>query len=719
MKLKFVIPSLLVVIAAGILAFNAFSKGRIVSDSTSKKELIADIVAQVLEKFHYSPKKIDDSFSEKTFHQYLTLLDGEKKFFFQSDIDYLKKYRHSLDEEIKGQQPLRFYKEADSILTVRMAAAQKLYPEILSAPFDFNTGDSIQLDRSKLDFPKDKAERKQVWEKMLKFRTMNKLLDLKESRSRAVDTASIKSKTDVELEAEARKAIEKSYDLYFERIYSHYNGDERFSDFMNVVAGLMDPHTNYFSPEDRQYFDEQMSGTFYGIGALLTQSDYYVKIQSIVTGGPAWKQGDLKAGDLILKVAQGDDKPVDMTGYTTQDAVKIIRGKKGTVVKLTVKHLDGTIETIAIERGEVKIEATFARSYVINVGKNKIGFLVLPEFYFNPEGRTGPGSSAYDVKQELLKLKALNVDGIILDLRFNGGGSLGDAIDMAGLFVPKGPVVQVRTGSGDKRVLKDHDSNVVFSGPLAILVNEYSASASEILSAAMQDYKRAIIIGSKTTFGKGTVQRMIDLSALLSPDQREAFGPLGALKLTIQKFYRISGGSTQLKGVSSDIVLPDPYYDISEGASENALPWDRIKPASYDLWKDPVDVAYLKQLSNQRLSHSKVFSLIDKNIDIMKRIDEEKKVPLGIVAYKAIQDSNSRALKKVNELDSMEAPLNIANLESDLTNINRDSVLAERNKEMLKAYKTDPYLHEAVNVMNDMIAKPGLEGHKLTRSEGK
>ncbi len=718
MKLKFVIPTFLVIIAAGILAFNAFSKGRIASDSTSKKEVIADIVAQVLEKFHYSPKKIDDSFSEKVFQEYLNLLDGEKKFFFQSDIDYLKKYEYALDDELKGQQPLRFYKDADSILNLRMTTAKELYPEILSKPFDFNTTDSIQLDRSKLDFPQNKAERRQVWKKMLKFRTMNKLLDLKESRSRAVDTASIKSKSDQQLEIEARKAIEKSYDLYFERIYSHYNDEERFSDFMNVVAGLMDPHTNYFSPEDRQYFDEQMSGTFYGIGALLTQSDYYVKIQSIVTGGPAWKQGDLKAGDLILKVGQGDEKPVDMTGYTTQDAVKIIRGKKGTIVKLTVKHLDGTIETIAIERGEVKIEATFARSYVINDGKRKIGFLVLPEFYFNSEGRTGPGSSAYDVKQELLKLKALNVDGIILDLRFNGGGSLGDAIDMAGLFVPKGPVVQVRAGNGDKRVLKDHDPNVVYSGPLAILVNEYSASASEILSAAMQDYKRAIIIGSKTTFGKGTVQRMIDLSALLSADQKATFGPLGALKLTIQKFYRISGGSTQLKGVSSDIVLPDPYYDVSEGASENALPWDRIKPASYELWHNPVDAAYLQQLSKQRLAHSRVFSLIRKNIAIMKRIDKEKKVPLSLVAYKAIQDSNSHALQKVNELDSMEAPLQIVNLKSDLSSINKDSVLAKRNEEMLKAYKTDPYLHEAVNVMNDMITKPGMEGHKLTKSDG-
>lgn len=716
MKLKFVIPSVLVVIAAGVLAFNAFSKGHFATDSTSKQEVIADIVGQVLEKLHYSPKKIDDAFSEKVFDGYIKMLDGEKKFFFRSDMDDLKKYETLLDDEIKGRVPLQFYKQADSILDIRMENAQKLYPEILSHPFVFTATDSIELDRSKLAFPADKADRKQVWEKMLKYRTLNKLLELKESQKKAVDTAAIKSKSEAQLEADARKAIKKSYDLYFDRIHSHYTDAERFSDFINVVAGIMDPHTNYFSPEDSRYFDEQMSGTFFGIGALLTQSDYYVKIQSIVTGGPAWKQGDLKAGDLILKVGQGDQEPVDMTGYTTQDAVKIIRGKKGTIVKLTVKHLDGTIETISIERDEVKVEAIFAHSYVINQGQKKIGFLVLPEFYFSPKGTTGPGSSAYDVKQELKKLKAQHVDGIVLDLRFNGGGSLGDAIDMAGLFIPDGPVVQVRAGNGEKRVLKDRDPDVVYSGPLAIMVNEYSASASEILSAAMQDYKRAVIIGSKTTFGKGTVQRKIDLSALLSGDQKEAFGKLGALKLTIQKFYRISGGSTQLRGVSSDITLPDPYYEISEGASENALPWDKIAPADYTVWKNPVDVAYLKDKSQQRLAGSRVFSLISKNIDIMKRINDEKKVSLNLQAYKAMQDSNSHALQRVNELDSLESPLRIVNLQSDMANINKDSVMAQRNREMLKAYKTDPYLHEAVAVMHDMFARPAVNGQKLTRS---
>ncbi len=716
MKLKFVIPSVLVIVATGILAFESYSKSHIASDSTNKQQVIADIVGQVLEKFHYSPKKINDDFSKEVFHKYLKDLDSEKKFFFQSDINYLMKYETSIDDEINGTQPLSFYQEADSILNLRMSSAMELYPVLLSQPFNFTANDSIQLDRSKLDYPVDENERKEVWEKMLKYRTMNKVLDLQESRSKAVDTASIKKKDDKALETEARDDIKKTYDLYFKRLQSHFTNEERFSDFMNTVAGCMDPHTNYFSPKDRRYFDEQMSGTFYGIGALLTQSDYNVKIESIVTGGPAWKQGDLKAGDLILKVGQGDQEPIDMTGYTTEDAVKIIRGKKGTVVKLTVKHLDGTIQTIAITRDEVKIEATFAHSYVINNGGHKIGFIVLPEFYFNSQQRTGPGSSAFDVHNEIKKLKAQKVNGIILDLRFNGGGSLGDAIDMAGLFIPKGPIVQVRDGNGNKSVLKDRDPDVAYSGPLAILVNEYSASASEILSAAMQDYKRAVIIGSKTTFGKGTVQRMIQLSDLLSKEQQEAFGSLGALKLTIQKFYRISGGSTQLKGVSSDIVLPDPYYNIGERKSKDALPWDHISKADYITWSNPVNIPYLKKKSDQRLAHSQVFSLINKNINIIKHIDNEKKVPLKLEAYKALQDSNSHALKQVSKLDTMEAPLSLANLKEDLADLNKDSILAKRNRDMLKAYKTDPYLHEAVNVINDMIAEPDMENHKLTKT---
>jgi carboxyl-terminal processing protease len=711
MKLKIIIPAVLIAGAAGVLAFETLKKDSYPSD---KDQLIVNMVGQVLEKWHYDPKQIDDKFSREVFAKYLDDLDGEKKFFMKPDIDYLDRYENQIDDEIKGTQPLNFLHDADSILDIRLKYATSLYPEILKTPFNFTSDDSIQLDREKLDYPSDTAALRTVWYKMLKYRTLSKLVDLKDEQKRAVDTASIRKKTPVQLEAEARKQVQKIYALYFDRLRSHFTEKERFAAFMNAITGSMDPHTDYFSPVDKRYFDEQMSGTFFGIGALLRQDNDNVKIESIVTGGPAWKEGQLKAGDVILKVGQGEQEPVDMTGFTTEDAVKLIRGSKGTVVKLTVRHLDGTVEMVAITRGEVKIEDTFARSYLIQNDHHKIGYIYLPEFYFNKDGITGPGSSAYDVGQEIKKLSAVGVDGIILDLRFNGGGSLGDAIDMGGLFVPRGPIVQVRSRDGDVNVLKDHAPDVAYKGPLAIMVNEYSASASEILTAAMQDYKRAVVIGSPATYGKGTVQRMVELSELLPKDQRDAIGPLGALKLTIQKFYRISGGSTQLKGVSSDIVLPDPYYDIAERTDSDALAWDDIKKADYQTWSNPVDVDYLRKRSEERTSKSEAFRMIDANIAAMKRIDRQKETPLNLAKYVALQDANTSELKKVDTVKKLVTPLDIANLKADMPAINQDSMKISRNRELLRSYRTDPYLNEAVHVMDDMISRPTLQNGKLT-----
>lgn len=713
MKLKIIIPTVLIAGAAGVLAFETLKKDSYPSD---KDQLIVNMVGQVLEKWHYDPKQVDDSFSREVFQKYLDDLDGEKKFLLSSDVNYLSQYKNTIDDEIKGTQPLDFLRDADSILDIRMRYAEKLYPEILKTPFSFTGSDSIQLDREKISFPADTSALRTVWYKMLKYRTLTKLVDLQDQQKRAVDTAAIKKESPAAMEADARKQVGRIYDLYFDRLRSHFTEKERFSAFMNAITASMDPHTDYFSPVDKRYFDEQMSGTFYGIGALLRQDDDNVKIESIVTGGPAWKEGQLKAGDVIQKVGQGEQDPVDLTGFTVEDAVKLIRGTKGTVVKLTVKHLDGTTETIAITRGEVKIEDTFARSYVIQSGSHKIGYIFLPEFYFNKDGVSGPGSSAYDMGQEIKKLNAVGVDGIILDLRFNGGGSLGDAIDMAGLFVPRGPVVQVRSRDGDVNVLRDHATDVAYKGPLAIMVNEYSASASEILAAAMQDYKRAVIIGSPETYGKGTVQRMVDLSDLLPKDQQQALGDLGSLKLTIQKFYRISGGSTQLKGVASDIVLPDPYYDIAERTDKDALAWDEIKKADYATWSDPVDVNYLRSKSESRMEKSSAFRLINDNIEAIKRIDKQKETPLNLRQYVALQDANNAELRKVDTVKKLIAPLQIANLKVDLPQINTDSMKVSRNRELLKSYRTDPYLSEAVHVMDDMIEKPQFQNGRLTRS---
>lgn len=713
MNLKFIIPSVLIAGAAGVLAFETMKNNDRPSD---RDQFIVRIVQQVLESLHYDPKELNDDYSKEVFEKYLNDLDGEKKVFLQSDIDYLKQYETRIDDEILGKEPLDFMRQTDSIFDLRLDETEKLYPVILDHPFQFTLNDSFQLDRNKVDYPADTAERKAVWHAMLKYRTLDKLTELQEEQEKAVDTASIKKQSLEALEQTAREKVKKIYNLYFDRLRSHLTDEDRFSLFMNAIAETMDPHTEYFAPLDKRYFDEQMSGTFFGIGALLRQDDNFVKIESIVTGGPAWKQGELKPGDVILKVGQGDEEPLDLTGFTTEDAVKIIRGGKGTVVKLTVKHVDGTTQTVAITRGEVKIEDTFARSYLINHDNHKIGYIVLPEFYFNKTGMTGPGSSAYDMAQEIKKLKAVGVEGIILDLRYNGGGSLGDAIDIAGLFIPDGPVVQVRSRDGEVNVLKDHHADVAYDGPLAIMVNEYSASASEILAAAMQDYHRAVIIGSPATFGKGTVQRMFDLDDLLKKDLQQKLGKLGSLKLTIQKFYRINGGSTQLRGVASDIVLKDPYYDVAERTDKDALAWDQIKKADYALWKDPVNVSYLKHANDVRMDSNKAFKMINANMEVLKRINENKVVPLNLEQYKAMQERNNKELKRIDEVKDLFTPLNIQNLRVDVANIHSDSIRSGRNRDLLQAYRTDPYLQEATEVMKDMITLPSLQNGKLTRS---
>ncbi|GAA4316569.1 carboxy terminal-processing peptidase [Compostibacter hankyongensis] len=705
MRLKFIVPALLVSSAVAALAFGTYKKH---AAPPGKDEAIVALIGQVLKQGHYDPKDIDDKFSQTVFNKYIDQLDGEKKFFLQPDISYLRKYEHLIDNEINGEGRLGFIRETDSIFDLRFRQARSIYPVVLEKPFDFTKKDSIQLDRDKTGFPASAAEARTRWEKMMKYRTLDKLVELQEMKAKAKTGDTLKTETPQQLEADARQKVKRIYDLYFDRMHSHLTEDDRFSMFVNVITTSMDPHTDYMAPAEKRYFDEQMSGTFFGVGAVLRQDEDKVKVESIVTGGPAWKEGELKAGDVILKVGQAEKEPEDLTGYTTQDAVKLIRGEKGTVVKLTVKQVDGSVKTIAITRGEVKQDDTFARSYTIG-GKHKIGFIVLPEFYFSSTGRTGPGSSAYDVAKEIKKLKAEKVEGIVLDLRFNGGGSLGDAIDIAGLFIPQGPIVQVRSRNGNVDVLKDRDPAVAYDGPLAIMVNEYSASASEILAAAMQDYKRAVIIGSPSTYGKGTVQRMFDLNDFLSSADREKLGDLGAIKLTIQKFYRVNGGSTQRKGVTPDIILKDPYYDIAEKTDSAALPWDEISKAAYVPWKDTFNTEVLRKGSAYRVAHNPAFQLIGQNLAALKKIDDNKVMSLNMQQFKAEQKADDSELKQLDKVKDVVTPLSIANLPVDLSYIRSDSVKVGRNRDLLKLYEKDPYLMETLHVMDDMIDKPTLQ----------
>ena len=701
-RMKVIIPVLLIVISGGVLAFNKLGK---TDDPPGRYEIIMNLVGQILKEGHYQPKALDDAFSKEVFTKYLKDLDSEKKFLLKSDIQKLSTLSTHIDDELQGA-PLDCFNSVNAIIKQRVSEAALLYPAILAQPFDFTKDEKVVLDPDKIDYPADEATRKEAWRKVLKYRTLEKLTDLQEMQAK--DKTNAKPKTDAELEAEARAKVKQLYDRYFDRLKNKQDDNDRFSLYVNAITTTMDPHTDFMPPAEKRYFEEQMAGKFFGIGAQLREEDDKIKIASVVTGSPSWKQGQLKANDVILKVAQGDKEPIDITGYTVEDAVKIIRGAKGSTVKLTVKSTDGTVKEIAIVRDEIVLDDTFAKSAIIN-GQHKIGYIYLPEFYADFQDRNG-ARSAVDVAKEVQKLKAENVEGIILDLRYNGGGSLQDVVQMAGLFVPDGPIVQVRSRGGDKVVLPDRDKSVQYDGPLAIMVNEYSASASEIMAAAMQDYKRAVIIGSGSTFGKGTVQRMYNLDDFF-PSKPE-IGALGALKLTVQKFYRANGGSTQLRGVSSDIVLPDPYAEVGEKKDEDALAWDEIPKANFNTWYDPVNVEALKKKSALRVGSSEAFKTMTENINAIKNIDKQESYPLNIQTYKTEQKNNTAALKKYDSVNDKVKELNIASLKTDLDKLGNDTGKVARNKDWLKFRAKDPYLDEAVNVMNDLIVMsyPKMKG---------
>ncbi|MCW3467446.1 carboxy terminal-processing peptidase [Chitinophaga nivalis] len=696
MRLKVIIPVVLLSISAGVLAFNKMGHN---DEPPGRYEVIMNLVGQMLKEGHYQPKEIDDKFSKEVFNKYLRSLDTEKKFFLKTDVQKLMPLSTHIDDELKGA-PLDCFRNINALIKQRVAEAAAIYPEILSKPFDFTAEEKVTLDPEKLDYPVDENARKESWRKVLKYRTLEKLTDLQDIREKDKSKDSVKVKTDAELEVEARTKVKQLYDRYFERLKNRQNDNDRFNLYVNAITTTMDPHTDYFPPDEKRAFEEQMAGKFFGIGAQLKEEGDRIKVVSIVTGSPSWKQGQLKANDVIQKVAQGDKEPVDITGYPVEDAVKLIRGKKGSPVKLTVKSVDGTTKDITIIRDEIVTEETFAKSAIIN-GQHKIGYIYLPEFYADFNDRNG-ARSAEDVAREVAKLKAEKVEGIILDLRFNGGGSLQDVVQMAGLFIPEGPVVQVRSRGGDAVVLRDRDKNVQYDGPLAIMVNEYSASASEILAAAMQDYKRAVVIGSTQTFGKGTVQRLFNLDDFYPVKDG---GSLGALKLTQQKFYRANGGSTQLKGVASDIVLPDPYYEVAERKDSDALVWDEIPRAAFTPWYNPVNTESLKKNSEKRMAGSPAFKLLNENLTTLKKLEKQETYSLNLQTYKAEQKTNTAALKKYDAVNDKVKELSIVNIKADMDKLGNDSTKIARNKDWLKIRTKDIYLDEAVNVMNDLIVQ--------------
>jgi carboxyl-terminal processing protease len=718
MKNKILIPALIFTALAVFFSFRYAGGADEGGNQTENKTILQTVVA-IMEQGHFAPRPIDDAFSQSVYDKTLENLDFEKKFFLKSDIDALNPYRNKIDDEIKDNS-LEFFDKVNALFVKRVNDAEKYYKEILVNPYSFNGNDSIELDGKKLAYATNDAELKSRWEAALKYRVLAKYIDLKEIEEKKVkDSANYKARSAATLEKEARESIAKIQERYFKRL-KKLNDNDRFSLFVNSITGSEDPHSDFLPPEDKKRFDEMMSGSFIGIGASLQQQeDGKIKVAAIITGSPSWKQGKLKADDIIQKVAQGDETPVDVEGLETDEVVKLIRGPKDTEVRLTVKHADGTTEVVPIIRGKVDFEDTFAKSAIIESKGKRIGYIYLPEFYADFSGENGGRRSGQDVANEVVKLKEEKVDGIVLDLRNNGGGSLSDVVDMAGIFIGKGPVVQVRASGNQSVTLKSNNTAPLYDGPLAIMVNGGSASASEIMAAAMQDYGRAVIIGTNT-FGKGTVQKVVALDQFVNASMRDQiiaafnkakggnteYNGIGSLKLTIQKFYRVNGGSTQLKGVTPDILLPDAYEqleNIGERRDKSALPWDKITAAAYNPWNNPPALLNLIESSKKRVSGNETFKIIKQTADRLKLQQDNNVVPLNEAKFVAKQKEAESLSKKLEELDKTGNALVVKNLVTDLNRINVDSSSKTKNAEWLKALKKDVYISETTNVINEWI----------------
>jgi carboxyl-terminal processing protease len=695
------------ILLAGIILFGAVFFAFKVStyttelQPTQRQKLLATVGA-LLEAQHYSPKVIDDNFSKKLFAAYLKALDPEKTLFLQSDITSFKKFETSLDDEIKGA-PIAFVPAISAVYTKRIEETVLLYKELLKNPFDFNAKDSVLLENNKQDFANSVAARKERWRKQLTYAALERYADYLEQREKNKGQKDYVAKPDSSLERMAREQVLKATNKRFDRIQKTFNEDQRFTTYINAITGLMDPHTDYFPPIEKRSFDEGMSGRFYGIGAQLGEDENGIKIASVQPGGAAWKSREIDANDVILKVAQGSAEPVDVVGYATEDAVKIIRGNKGTEVRLTIKKATGTVKVVSLIREEIVLDETFARSAIVTEGTDKIGYIYLPEFYADYEREDGNRCSE-DIAKEINKFKAENVKGIVIDLRNNGGGSLYEVVQMVGLFINQGPVVQVRDREGKSNILSDRQSGALYDGPLAVMVNEFSASASEIFAGAIQDYKRGVIIGSTSTYGKGTVQKSVPFGNPI--DQFSGRTDMGAVKLTFQMFYRINGASTQLKGVESDIVLPDSYeyLKIREKDNETALPFHKIATAPYFLWSQSAVYEAAIAAEKERVEKDATFKSLKNNLSWIASTSEGY-APLNLSNYQALQTKIKKIVEQNTTLLKVSKPLSVKPVSVDSAKFynNPDKSKGERYKAWLTAIASDMPISETVKVMNKMI----------------
>jgi len=670
------------------------------SDEPNKDKLLVDLVSYVLDKLHYDPKIINDDFSINVYDDFIDAVDSQKRFLLKSDIELFSQYRLSIDDQIKSSD-ITFFNLVYETLERRMDEVESFYQEVLFTPFNFNIDEQINLDYENQEYVDGIEELKKLWRKRLKLSALDGFASKKE-----INIEDDKTKTDSEIEIESRKSINDNLKDFFQ-FNSELERKDWFSIYLNSIVTQYDPHTTYLAPEAKEVFDQNISGKFQGIGARLFKRNQQVEISEVIIGGPVWRDNLLNVGDIIIAVAQSkEEEPQEISLMKLSDATDLIKGEKGTNVYLTVKRVDGGIEQVEITRDIVELEETYAKSSIIDDDTNKYGLINLPRFYVDFDDY-GERNAASDIKKEIISLKNKGIDGLILDLRNNGGGSLKTVVDITGFFIEKGPVVQVKSIGGRKEILRDNDSSILWDGPLVIMVNEFSASASEILAAALQDYNRAVILGSKQTYGKGTVQNIIDLNNVISGN---TYGDLGSLKITTDMFYRVNGGSTQLEGVKSDLVFPNrySYVDIGEKDLDNPLNWNKIDPARYDNSSKIFNYSQAVEKSKKRISENEYFYLIDQHAKLVKSNQDNKIISLDYKSYKEEQENLKSQSDKLKIIDEFISPYvfdwNESNQNTD-SSYNDD--IQEKRDRWIKALEKDIYVNEAMNLLKDLSSIEG------------
>ena len=670
------------------------------SDEPNKDRLLVDLVSYVLDKLHYDPKIINDDFSIKVYDQFIEAIDSQKRFLLESDIEMLSKYRLSIDDQINSSD-ITFFNTAYDALIKRISEVEEFYEEILDEPFNFNIDEEINLDYENLNYATNLNDLKNLWRKRLKLSALDAYAAKKEINDDKSDSEKSQIKTDEEIENESRSSIKDNLKDFFQ-FNSELERSDWFSIYLNSIVTQYDPHTTYLAPEAKEVFDQNISGKFQGIGARLSKTKQQVEIVEIIIGGPVWRDNLLNVGDIIISVAQSEyEEPTEISLMKLTDATDLIKGEKGTKVYLTVKRVDGGVEQVVVTRDVVELEETYAKSSIINDDLSKYGLINLPRFYVDFDDY-GERNAATDLKKEILNLKSKGINGLILDLRNNGGGSLKTVVDITGFFIEKGPVVQVKSIGGRKEVLRDNDPSILWDGPLVLLVNEFSASASEILAAALQDYNRAVILGSKQTYGKGTVQNIVDLNNVISGN---TYGDLGSLKITTDKFYRVNGGSTQLEGVKSDIIFPNrySYIDIGEKDLENPLSWDKIDPARYNNSGNIFNYSKVISDSKERINNNEYFALIDEHASWIKSQQDDKIVSLDYLTYKGDLESSKSQNNKLKRIEEFESPYIFQwNNTNDKEDNSYNDDIKEKRDRWIESLKKDIYVNEAMNLLRDL-----------------